>query len=133
VNLKLLTGLRRGQLLGLRRSDWDAKRERLTVSGAKKGKTVVYRAPGLKAVDACIELQGDDVASLHVLANRNGSRYTWDGFRSIWHRTMSKFIEHGGERFTEHDLRAKVASDSESLESAANRLGHQQQSTTKRV
>ncbi len=46
---------------------------------------------------------------------------------------MEKFIEDGGSRFTDHDLRAKVASDSESLSAAQSRLGHQSAQLTNRV
>ncbi len=37
------------------------------------------------------------------------------------------------ERFTEHDLRAKVGSDAESLERAQQLLAHADSSTTKRI
>ena len=46
---------------------------------------------------------------------------------------MTKYVENGGERFTEHDLRAKVASDSEDLATAQDRLQHQSASTTNKV
>jgi hypothetical protein len=38
----------------------------------------------------------------------------------------------GGDPFPENDLRAKVASDSDSLAEASGRLGHQDQKTTQR-
>ncbi len=44
-----------------------------------------------------------------------------------------KKSEAGYERFQERDIRAKVASDSETLMDAHERLGHQDTSTTKRV
>jgi integrase len=46
---------------------------------------------------------------------------------------MGKYLEAGGKRFTEHDLRAKVASDSEDLDVAQARLQHQSRTTTNRV
>jgi integrase len=134
VGLKMLTGLRQGQVLGLRRSDWDG--EVLQVPAAKAGRTVRYSGPKLRAaINACLKLQKgkDAVASLHILSSSTGTRYTSDGFRTLWQRAMKKYIDKGGVRFTEHDLRAKVASDSDTLETASKRLGHQQQSTTKRV
>ena len=134
VELKMLTGLRQAQVLGLRRTDWDG--EVLQVPGAKADRTVRYTGLKLRAaIKACLALQKGEgeVASLYILSTRTGNRYTGDGFRSIWQRVMRKYMAAGGVRFTEHDLRAKVASDSATLEAASARLGHQHQSTTKRV
>jgi integrase len=136
VTLKMLTGLRQGQVLDLQRSNWSAEKGELTVPGAKAGRTVIYSGDTLAhAVNECLALQkgNDAVASMYILASRIGTRYTADGFRAIWQRAQLKYAATGRTRFTEHDLRAKVASDSESLESASNRLGHQTQSTTKKV
>lgn len=41
-----------------------------------------------------------------------------------WLRTMEAFVAAGGERFVEHDIRAKVATDSRSVTAAQHRLGH---------
>lgn len=59
---------------------------------------------------------------------------TADGFDSIWQRFMKKALEKTAlkERFTEHDLRAKVASDTES-EHARQLLGHATQEITERI
>lgn len=46
---------------------------------------------------------------------------------------MAKVVAAGVERFTEHDLRAKVATDSPGIETARKRLGHKTASTTKAV
>lgn len=133
VNLKLLTGVRQGQLLGLSRSDWDG--ERLTVPKAKGGKAVVYRGEALQdAIADVLRLRrGKALASMFLFATRNGGRYTGEGFRSIWQRVMRKYLQAGGARFTEHDLRAKVASDAEGLERAADHMGHQSSGITRRV
>ena len=133
VELKLLTGLRQGQILALKLSDWDG--ERLTVPGAKSGRTVVYSGDGLKeALEAAFAIRkGRALRSLYIFSTRSGQPYSGDGFRSIWQRVMKKFIEDGGSRFTDHDLRAKVASDSESLSAAQSRLGHQSAQLTNRV
>lgn len=68
-----------------------------------------------------------------MVANRWGQGYTSDGFQSLWQYAMAKHVEAGGERFTEHDLRAKVGSDSEDLAQAQARLGHMDAKTTCRV
>jgi integrase len=133
VELKLLTGLRQGQILGLKLSDWDG--EKLTVPGAKGGRTVVYSGDGLaEAFEAVRGLRkGRALRSVFLFATRTGRPYSGDGFRSIWQRAMAKYMAVGGERFTDHDLRAKVASDSESLAAAQTRLGHQSSQLTHRV
>ncbi|HEY7823657.1 MAG TPA: tyrosine-type recombinase/integrase, partial [Acidimicrobiia bacterium] len=69
-------------------------------------------------------------ASLWLISAGHGGRYTTDGFRAIWQRVMRKHVEAGGERFREHDLRAKVASDQGDLEIARKMLGHQSPATT---
>lgn len=133
VELKLLTGLRQGQILKLKLSDWDG--EKLTVPGAKSGRTMVYSGEGLsEAINQAFSLRkGRALRSLNIFSTRNGQPYTSDGFRSIWQRAMEKNIAKGNERFTDHDLRAKVASDSESLAAAQDRLGHQSSQLTRRV
>ena len=132
VRLRMLTGLRQGQILALQRSNWDG--ERLTVPGAKAGRTVVYSGPGLaEAIAKVLELGGKVRSAVYLLSSRAGSRYSRDGFSSIWQRCMKKHVAAGGARFAENDLRAKVASDSQDLATASARLGHQSEQTTKRV
>jgi hypothetical protein len=43
---------------------------------------------------------------------------------------MRKWVESGGERFTEHDIRAKTGSDQVSLEAARKLLRHTTGNTT---
>ena len=47
----------------------------------------------------------------YLFPTRSGSKYTSMGFGSIWRRAMNKYVSSGGERFHEHDLRGKVATD----------------------
>lgn len=58
--------------------------------------------------------------------------HTSSGFDSIWQRAMRKAIEAGDlkERFTEHDIRAKTATDDPL--NAQQRLGHQSRAMTDR-
>jgi len=133
VGLKMLTGLRQGQLRALQVSDW--RGDELWGPKAKGGRTLVFKGPGL--ADAVAEVMrthhGEAPRSAYLLCTRQGNQYTADGFRAIWQRAMRKHTDHGWERFTEHDLRAKVASDSESLHLAQARMGHQTPNTTSRV
>lgn len=132
VGLKLLTGLRQGQLLELRVSDWDG--ERLKVAGRKRGRSAIYSGDGLKeAVEAALAVRKGKFPATTLFCTRRGQQYTGDGFRALWQYAMAKYVEAGGERFTEHDLRAKVASDSDTLDVAQARLQHQSRSTTNRV
>lgn len=128
VHLKLLTGLRQGQILQLQRSDWDPTSGELRAQAAKGGKVVIYSGPGLpEAVaalqEACRTGAATNVRSLWLMPNRSGRPYTGDGFRSLWQRAMAAHVAAGGERFREHDLRAKVASDAEA-EHARALMGH---------
>jgi integrase len=134
VELRMLTGLRQGQILSLKRLDWDGSR--LKAPRAKLGRTTVYRGDGLReAVEAVLSLNVDHSAvSIYLLSSRSGTKYSSSGFQSIWQRCMKRYVEAtGAERFTENDLRAKVASDSADLATASARLGHQSTTTTNRV
>ena len=56
-------------------------------------------------------------------------------FDSLWQRFMRKALDQTDltERFQERDLRAKVASESDTLEEASERLSHASTATTKRI
>ena len=58
-----------------------------------------------------------------------------NAFDSLWQRFMDKVLEMTKvtDRFQERDLRAKVASDSDSLIEASERLGHADTAITQRV
>lgn len=69
-----------------------------------------------------------------LICNRKGQPYSANGFQSQWQRTMRKAVKAGlKDRFHFHDLRAKSASDEETDQAAADRLGHADVSTTKRI
>lgn len=61
-----------------------------------------------------------------------GSRNAFD---SLWQRLMDKVMAETRvtDRFEERDLRAKVASDSDTLIEASERLGHADTGITQRV
>lgn len=69
-----------------------------------------------------------------LICNRKGQPYSANGFQSQWQRTMRKAVKAGlKERYHFHDLRAKSASDDETDQGAADRLGHASVETTKRI
>lgn len=114
-------------------ADWDGTG--LKIERAKGGRTVRYVGPELKeAIAQAIALRkGKAAQSEYLFPNRSGYAYTADGWQTLWQRAMKAYGDSGNTRFQERDLRAKVASDSDSLMDAHARLGHQDTSTTKRV
>lgn len=121
IHLKGLTGLRKGDLLSIRLADiTDAGIEvtpRKTEHSTGRRKIIPMTPAISSAIDAITALHGR-VTTLHLFCTRRGKPYidddgTTSGFDSIWQRYMVKVMALGVERFTEHDLRAKVASDAD--------------------
>lgn len=142
IELKLLLGLRRGDMLSIRHAD--LLPEGISVTPRKTqgtvGKQVIYQWTGelRQAVDSVKKLNSS-LESEWLFCTRNGSCYMNENgrsnsFDSLWQRFMTKALSETSlsERFTEHDLRAKVASDNE-LEHAQRLLGHSSSSITERV
>jgi integrase len=123
--LAAVTGLRQGDILRLKRSDFSDKG--LTVRTRKTGKSLVFGwTEGLRrAVLAAADSR--DFIPIAFIATETGRHYTSDGFRSLWHRAYTK--ANPAERFTFNDLRAKAASDSRDW----RLLGHLDQRTFERV
>ena len=80
------------------------------------------------------------VLSPFLFCNRRGEGYIDEdtgeahGWDSMWQRFMDRVLKETNVkvRFTEHDLRAKVGSDAESLEKATALLQHANARTTQR-
>lgn len=130
--MAMATGLRQGDILGLRRADFG--KDGLTVSPSKmRGRTrKALHFPWSPAMRMACELADTKVTSIegYWLCNRSGRRYTSDGFRSLWDRAMrAAAAEAGIERFTFHDLRAKAGTEAEDW----RLLGHLDQKTFSRV
>jgi integrase len=69
-----------------------------------------------------------------LICNRNGQAYSPNGFQSQWQRLMKRCRADGfTEHFHFHDLRAKSASEAETDQEAADRLGHGDVKLTRRV
>lgn len=132
----VVTGLRQGDILRIRRADFGA--DGLTVRTSKTGKVLVSAwTEGLRrALLAAVGAR--TFVPLVLLATERGAADTSDGFRTLWHRAMTKARDASRPtpsapltlaRFTFNDLRAKAGS--ESLDWKL--LGHLDQHTFERV
>ena len=140
LDLKMATGARQAQLVGLCRHHYSSS-SGLFVAGVKGGRDVSYHGPGVdEAVRRCARAfhrqPVDEVppSAPLICRLRGGGPYrSAKSWMRTWQRVMSEYVATGGERFTEHDLRAKVASDSPDVATAQARLGHKSSNMTVRV
>jgi integrase len=144
VDLKLALGLRKSDMLRLALNA--AKEDGIHVKPHKtansSGKKTVYpwNDARRRAWAKCLAVRPQRVSSLtHLFCTRRGDPYikddgTTSGFNSIFRRWVQRAIDADAIStwFTENDLRAKVASDSEDLEQARRRLSHTSVNTTRR-
>lgn len=133
MDVKYLTGLRQADLLKLRLSD--LKEDGIHVIIGKSGKQLIIEwNDTLRAAIKTARKLTRPVRGLFVFSNRRGQQYTGSGFRSIWQRRMRSALADGilDERFTEHDIRAKTASDTERGH-ATELLAHADARTTDRI
>ena len=144
IRLKLLTGLRRSDLLRLTMSDIHEDGIHVTPhkTAGSSGKRIVieWNDDLHNAVKAAKANRSVNISPF-LFCNAKGQGYidedtgTANGWDSMWQRFMVRVLNETKvtERFTEHDLRAKAGSDAESLEHARALLAHASDSTTKRI
>jgi integrase len=129
----MITGLSKEDILCLEHTD--VKKDGLHANRRKTGaKPKVYRwdTEGVleDVLDTVRAAHKGHVGSMRLFHARNGKPYyevndkghamhAPHSFNSMWQRLMNKWVRTGGARFTEHDLRAKAASDTD--------IGHTQQ------
>lgn len=144
LRIKLLTGMRRGDLLRLRLVD--LRDDGIYVAPRKvegtTGKRQIYEWSDelQEAVTAAKKARPVDI-SPWLFCNRKGECYfddekeTASGWDSMWQRFMERVLKETKvkESFTEHDMRAKCASDAETLEHAQRLLAHADSKITDRV
>lgn len=138
MELALLTGLRRGSLVALTRANiTDAG---LQVTPNKGGDPMLFEwSPELRAaVDAGLALwprKYPTPINQPIILAKGRRAFTGDGLWQAFAAARDAAIEAKelAEPFTLHDIRAKTASDSDTLELASARLGHADTSTTKKV
>jgi integrase len=145
IKLKLLTGMSRGDLLRLEPSR-QFKEDGIHVQRHKtansSGKRTIYQwTPALIAAkDQALGARPVDI-SPYLFCTRRGESYMNEetgsppGWKSMWQRFFARVIKETkvSEHFTEHDLRAKVGSDAESLQHAMELLAHADSRTTERI
>jgi integrase len=131
MDMAVLTGLRRGDLLALTRDNLTD--EGIFVDTSKTGKALVIEwSDELRdVIERCKRLRPH--VRQYLIANGRGKQYSGTGFGSNWQRAIDRAIAAGSlqERFSFHDLRAKSASD-DTLQAASERLGHSETDTTER-
>jgi integrase len=143
MRIKLLTGLRRGDLLRLKmdqiKEDGIYVTPRKTEGTTGKSQIIEWSEELRDAVQKAKDAR--PVISPWLFCTRKGEGYfdeakeTASGWDSMWQRFMDRVLKETKvkERFTEHDLRAKCASDAETLEHAKQLLGHADSKMTDRV
>lgn len=132
ARFKVLTAFRQGDILSLRLDQLRDDGIHLTIGKTGKPIVMAWSDELRKAVQAAKRLPRP-VRGLYLFCNRKGQPYTGNGFRSIWQRRMRSALDKGvlKERFREHDLRAKAASDAE-RNHATELLAHLDSRTTSR-
>lgn len=140
IRLKLGMPLRRSDILRIRVAD--CKEDGVHAFNSKTGKRQVFKwsaALRQAVVDAKASRPVD--ISPWLFCNRRGECYVVEetgvpaGFKSMWQRFMTRVLAETkvAEPFNEHDIRAKVLSDADSLERAQELGAHDDPRTTKRV
>ncbi len=102
---------------------------------AKRGRRgrpfLVQWSPTLREVVDEARALERPTTSIYLFASRGGGPYSDSGFKSIWNRIMTDYVEAGGEHFTAHDLRALFVSTK--LERGEDPATHANPATTYKV
>jgi integrase len=143
IRLKLLIGIRRGDMLRLQMKDladagivvrphktMHTRRTRRIFEWTPALEEAVSQAKAARPIDFSPWLFCTSKGKGYFNEN-SGQATGWD---SMWQRFMRRLLKDTKitERFTEHDLRGKVGSDLASIERATDLLGHASREITKR-
>lgn len=144
MRIKLMTGMARSDLLRIKVSTHIKKDgihiQRHKTAGSTGKRTVYEWTPELRAA-VSQAIAARPALSAFLFCNRFGQGYiveetgNADGWDSMWGRFMDRVLAETrvSLRFTEHDLRAKCASDAETLEHARALLSHADAKTTNAI
>ena len=130
MDLALRLGQRQGDLLDLK---WSQLRDGYVhLQQGKTGKRLAIEiTPELKRIfGKCWMLPN---RGEYVITRKIGSRYTSEGFRALWQRTINAYCRRGGARATFHDIRAMCATKCATIEEASKLLGHANPGITARI
>lgn len=131
MELALHLGQRQGDLLALKWSD--IKNGELHVYQSKTGKRLAIEL-GLdvkRILGKCWMLPN---RGEYVITRKMGGRYTSEGYRALWQRSINKYCRIPGTvRFTFHDIRAMCATKCATPEIAMRLLGHANISMTLKI
>jgi integrase len=135
IRLKLLTGLRQGDMLNIRLDQ--LREDGLFVQTGKTGKRLLFVwDKNLRAAVKAVKALRHRVTSLYLFNTpRDGTTMTESSFKGYWRTAMLAAMEAGSltERFAENDLRAKVATEARDLgQNSTAMLGHSSDAVTKR-
>lgn len=146
IRFKLMTGLRRGDILRLKLSNLEEDGIHVLLNKTKlsTGRRLIIewdQEDDMRAlIDEILLIPPRRIGDAPLFVTRQGKSYIdnqgrCNAFDSLWQRFMDKVMEKTKitDRFQERDLRAKVASDSDSLIEASERLGHADTAITQRV
>ena len=143
IGIKIITGMARSDLLRLTMSDLkdDGIHIQRHKTAKSSGKRTIYLWNG--NLRACIEkaIAARPAISHFLFCKSNGHGYfnettgRADGWGSMWGRFMERLMKETkvAKRFTEHDLRAKCASDAQTKEHARALLSHADAKTTDQI
>ena len=144
MRIKLMTGMARSDLLRLQVNE-HIKDDGIHIQRHKtensSGKRTIYEwTPELKAAIEQAKFVRP-VLSRMLFCNKYGRGYideetgSTDGWDSMWQRFMERVLTETKvtQRFTEHDMRAKCASDAMTLEHARALLSHADARTTNKI
>ncbi len=135
IAVKVLTGLRRNDILRLRMSDLQHDGIHVlpakTVSSTAVKLIIDWTDELRAAVDTALSVRPR--LSPHLFCTRSGDCYVKDGEASGWESSWQRLIARSGvERFKDTDLRAKTASELPT-DLAASLLGHADPKFTRRT
>lgn len=144
IRVKLLTGMRLGDLLRLTMSNLQDDGIHFTPGKTQTttGKRMVIRwsTELREAVAMALSVRPVQLSPF-LFCNRDGKGYFNEttgragGWESLWRGFFARVMDETKvvDRFTEHDLRAKCASDAKTLEHATALLSHADSKITERV
>ncbi len=136
LRVKYLVGQRKSDVLRIKLSD--ISKEGIAFQSGKTGKKIIVTiTPELSEAIELAKAIKRKVGTLYLFATRTGQPYikedgSTSGFNSVWQRRMKQWCDDGNSRFTEHDIRAKTASDT-NAEHANQLMQHRSKEFTEKV